>query len=106
MARTALLFSGQRLLLPSSVTLKSAEIKVNIFHLTLPADYFTGRSSYDCMISCVVVADSSENARKIASFHAGDEGKTAWTKHAEVSLIGWAPVSAFAEMICRDFHHG
>lgn len=77
-----------------------------IFKLKLPPEFFISRSHARCMTGCVVVADSIENARKIASFFAGEEGQEAWTKTAQVRQIGWAPISASAEVISGEFVHG
>lgn len=61
--------------------------------------------NYDTVQGVIVCASCEENARKLASTAAGDEGKEAWLDPKKTSCCSLIP-TCHEQIIMVDFHEG
>lgn len=78
-------------------------MQLNIYHLARK-----GVTYYDEVSAFVVIAASSDEARRMASDDAGDEGAYTWVDPADSSceVIGTTLADAVPGPVARSFHAG
>lgn len=78
-------------------------MQLNIYHLARK-----GVTYYDEASAFVIIAASPDEARRMASDDAGDEGAYTWVDPADSSCesIGTATVGAVPGPVVRSFHAG